>query len=143
MKLCNVDNSRSLFPTNIDDLFSQFWAEPFAAATGYTPPIDVKETEDAFVVAVELPGVSAGDVEITVGNDTLTLKGEKKTETVDDATGHVKERRYGAFQRTFSFPSQISTEGVVAESKDGVLRIAIKKAEAAKTRKVEIRPSES
>ena len=58
-------------------------------------------------------------------------------------TGHVTERRYGTFTRTFTFPTQISSENVVAEAKDGVLRVTVHKAEAAKIRKIDIRPTDA
>jgi HSP20 family protein len=139
MKPCKLPATHSLFPKTVDDLFNQFWgAEPRRGS--FNPNIDVTETIDAFLVRAELPGVDADDVEVTVGPDSLTLKGEKKADIgPDDAKGHISERAYGPFQRSFTFRSAISTDDVLAEYKKGVLHVTLKKAQSEKVRKIEIR----
>ena len=140
MQPSNVPSTRSsLFPKTVDDLFSQFWG-PEVRRGAFDPAIDVRETPEAFLVRAELPGIDADEVEVTVSPDSLTLKGEKKLEAeTEDAKGHITERVYGAFRRSFSFPSAISTDDVQAEYKKGVLHVTLKKAESGKTRKIEIR----
>ena len=82
------------------------------------------------------------EVEVTVGQDSLTLKGEKKVETrAEGIRGHITERVHGAFERRFKFPAAIATDGVDAEYKRGVLHITLRKSEAAKARKIEVRGS--
>ena len=126
-----------LFPRTVDELFQQFWGEPDASK--WTPSIDVKETDEAYVLAAELPGIDAADVELTLTSDTLTIEGEKKSATESaDVPGHIVERRFGKFSRSFTFPSAVATDEVIAESKRGVLTITVKKAEAGKTRRIEI-----
>ena len=126
-----------LFPRTVDDLFQQFWGETSHAK--WTPAVDVKETDDAYVLVAELPGIDVADVELTLTSDTLTIEGEKKivTEGVGPP-GQITERRFGKFSRSFTFPSAVATDEVVAESKRGVLTITVKKAEAGKTRRIEI-----
>lgn len=136
MKPCNVP-SNALFPRTIDELFNQFWTESPRAS--FEPLVDVDETPDSFVIRAELPGIDVGDVELTVEADTLTLKGEKKTvRVIEDARGHIRERSHGTFSRTFTFPSPISTDDVVAEANRGVLEITVKKAETSKRRRIDI-----
>ena len=139
MKSNKLQRSNSLlFPSTIDELFHRVWGEPLRQT--WAPSVDVKETSDAYVIRAEIPGIDVGDVEVTVTGDGLTLEGEKKIETEsDDEKGHISERVYGKFSRSFSFPTAISTEDVVAEAKKGVLTISVKKAEAEKTRRIEVK----
>lgn len=94
----------------------------------WRPAIDVKETETGLVVTAELPGMSEQDVEITVEDDLLTIRGEKKTETTKDEKGwHVQERSYGAFTRTLQLPFSPKAEDVTAEFSKGVLTVTVPK----------------
>ena len=105
----------------------------------FTPALNVVEDGESVVVAVEVPGLKAGDVEISFENDELTLKGEKKFEAKENAPVHRRERVYGAFERTLTLPWEIVAEKISAELKDGVLTIVLPKAEASKPRKVAIK----
>jgi HSP20 family protein len=92
----------------------------------WRPAIDVKETETGLTVTAELPGMSEQDVELSVEDDLLTIKGEKKSETTKDEKGwHVQERSYGAFVRTLQLPFAPKPEDVTAEFAKGVLTVTV------------------
>lgn len=94
--------------------------------TDWRPAIDVKETESGLVVTAELPGMTEQDVELSVEDDLLTIKGEKKSESSKEDKGwHVQERSYGAFVRTLQLPFAPKPEEVTAEFAKGVLTITI------------------
>ncbi|MFQ3623282.1 MAG: Hsp20/alpha crystallin family protein [Acetobacteraceae bacterium] len=103
--------------------------------TEWRPAIDVKETETGLTVTAELPGLSEQDVELTVDDDVLTIKGEKKSETTKDEKGwHVQERSYGAFVRTLQLPFAPKPDEVSASFAKGVLTVTLPKPpDAAKT----------
>jgi len=107
--------------------------------TSWMPTVDIAETENGFEIRAELPGVSENDVNVSVTNNLLTIKGEKHQEAETDGKNyHRVERRYGSFQRSFTLPRHIETDAIKAEFKDGVLTLGIPKAEAAKPTEVPI-----
>jgi HSP20 family protein len=107
--------------------------------TSWAPPIDIFETQDAYKVVAELPGFSPDEVDVTVNEGTLTIKGERKfySET-NEENFHRIERKFGAFQRLVSLPQQVQSDNVVASFDKGVLTISIPKAEQAKPRRIQI-----
>lgn len=120
----------------IDDLFSDFFGAPGVGTFGWpagdggalAPDIDVSETDKAFEIAAELPGVDEKDIEVTVADGVLTVKGEKKAETEEKGkTWHRVERSYGAFQRSLSLPESARADKVSAKFDKGVLRISVPK----------------
>lgn len=127
----------------MNDLLARFWSdtsEPFGLAE-WSPALDISETDDAVLVHVELPGVDAKDLEISVAGDVLTIRGEKKDEK--ERTGHNYhrvERRYGAFTRTLTLPAAVDADQVTARTHAGVLEIRLPKKEDARPRRVEIKP---
>lgn len=108
----------------------------------FTPALNVIEDGDTIVVEAEVPGLKAGDVEVSFENGELTLKGEKKFEAKENAPLRRRERVYGAFSRTLTLPWEIAADKISAELKDGVLTVAMPKAEAAKPRKVAVKVAE-
>ena len=101
--------------------------------------MDVAETADALTLYAELPGLSREDVDITLENNVLTVRGERKFEKdVKEESFHRIERAYGAFSRSFTLPTNVKNDGVEATFKDGVLTVRIPKAEEAKSRKIAI-----
>ncbi len=103
------------------------------AAGDFTPRMDVTETEDELRVTVELPGVSEKDVEVSLEEDLLIVKGEKKTSRDEEGEGvrHV-ETCGGSFQRTLRLPCEIDIDAVKARHTDGVLTVILPKAAEAK-----------
>ena len=105
----------------------------------WVPAVDVSETGDQFEVRVEIPGVSEKDISLSVTDNVLTLKGEKKRESKEkNGNYHRVERSYGRFQRSFTLPRNLQTEKTNATFKNGVLTISIPKAEEIKPKEVPI-----
>ncbi len=112
------------------DLFPATWM----------PAVDLVEKEDEFVAKVELPGVHKDDVKITLQDNILTIRGEKKEEKESkDSNYHRLERSYGSFQRSFTLPTSVRQDKVEAEYRDGVLTITLPKAEEAKRKQIEVK----
>ena len=98
-----------------------------------------QSSEHELVLAAELPDMSREDIDITVENGTLTLKGEKKfSHDVKEEQFHHVERRYGAFNRSFSLPQTVDVAKVAAEYKNGVLTIRLPLREEAKPRQIKV-----
>ena len=113
------------------DLFSG------ASAGRVVPRVDVRENETEVVVEAELPGMQEDDVDITLRDGVLTVKGEKKSEREEEKDDfHITERSYGSFNRSFRLPETVDEEGVTADLENGVLRVTLpKKPEAVKAEK--------
>ncbi|HBV58398.1 MAG TPA: hypothetical protein DEB73_04050 [Candidatus Magasanikbacteria bacterium] len=110
--------------------------------SGFTPAIDVYETKDAVVAETPLAGIDPKDVEVTVQNGVLTVKGESKKESeVDEKNYYRKEVRSGSFYRQVTLPTKVQEDGATAEFENGMLKVIIPKiAEIkAKTIKVEVK----
>lgn len=104
--------------------------------------LDVKETPDSFIVTASVPGVPPSDIDITVLGDTLRIHGHRKEDIEETGEGNrwlLRERRFGAFERTVSLPSVVNSEGATADFKDGVLTIVLPKADVAKPRSIPVR----
>ncbi len=104
-----------------------------------TLPLDVSETENEFVIKASLPGVKPEDVQITVHGDTLTIRGECKAE--EEKKGeqwHLRERRFGSFQRSVTLPVPVSSDRADARYEHGVLTLTLPKAEEARPRQIKI-----
>lgn len=107
--------------------------------TPWMPTADICETENGFEIYAELPGVSESDVNISVTDNLLTIKGEKHQEAEAEGKNyHRVERRYGSFQRSFTLPRHIETDGIRAKFTDGVLTLEIPKTEVAKPTEISI-----
>lgn len=108
-----------------------------------SPDVDFSETDGAYKISAELPGLDEKDIELTLTNNVLTLKGEKKEEREEKDKGYyLNERSYGAFQRSFRLPNDADTAKIDTTFSKGVLTVNLpKSAEAkAKTRKIEVKP---
>lgn len=106
---------------------------------GFMPVMNIWEEDDHYFVEAELPGVSPEAVEVTLEGRELRIRGEKKWEETEQKKQlHRKETFHGKFERALRFPADVNPEGVEAKSQDGVLRIKVKKSEAAKLKKIQI-----
>jgi HSP20 family protein len=114
--------------------------EELTARGGWLPPVDIFETTGRdFVIKVELPDVNREDVEVTVENNTLTLRGEKKLPAdVKEEQFRRIERRYGNFTRSFTLPNTVDASKVSAEFKNGVLTVKLPFREEAKPRTINV-----
>jgi len=106
----------------------------------WVPPVDIYQNgEHELVLKAELPDMSREDIEITVDNGTLTIKGEKKfASDVKDDQYHRVERRYGTFSRSFSLPPAVDPGKVAADYKNGVLTVRLPMREEAKPRQIKV-----
>jgi HSP20 family protein len=110
---------------------------PLAA---WTPPCDIYETEKEIVLKMELPEVKKEDVHVTMENNVLTLRGERKfEEKVDRENYHRVERNYGEFLRSFTLPTFVEGDKIVADFKDGVLTVNLPKKEEARPKQIEVK----
>jgi HSP20 family protein len=127
---------------DMDDLWSRFFGDvgfPTFGGGMWGPALDVKETKENIIVAAEIPGLTAKDVEVTISGDTLTLKGEKKQEKEEkEESYHMIERRYGAFSRSIRLPAEVDTKNIKASYKDGLLIVTLPKTETAKEKQIKI-----
>src|SRR3954471_13183842 len=106
---------------------------------GAMPPLDIAENENEFIVKASLPGVRPEDVHITAQGDNLTIRGEfKAEEEKKDEQYHLRERRFGQFQRTVSLSTPISADKAQAQFENGVLTLRLPKAEEAKPKQIKI-----
>jgi HSP20 family protein len=102
-------------------------------------PTDVSEDANSLRITMELPGVSAEDVRLSLENNILTIRGEKKHETEDNNERvHRFERTYGVFERTFVLPNTVDADRIEARHENGVLFVTIPKAERAKPREIRV-----
>ena len=124
-----------------DDFFTQdFMPQPFRSMGEWAPALDISETDEAVVVKAELPGLEANDVEVTLQDNVLTIKGEKKEEKEEKSKNfHRVERSYGQFERSFRLPTAVKGDKVEAAFKNGVLTVELPKAEEAKAKSVKIK----
>lgn len=108
-------------------------------AGAWSPAVDVLDKKDAIVVRADLPGMTKDDIDVSIENNVLIIRGEKKHEAEHQDGDVVRsERYYGSFHRAFSLPSTVSPEKVDAKFKDGVLELAIAKKEEAKPRQIKV-----
>ncbi|MFL5295628.1 MAG: Hsp20/alpha crystallin family protein [Phenylobacterium sp.] len=140
------------FRREMDRLFDDFFApmEPrsFAGGNGgalaaLTPSIDLHETDQAYELTAELPGLEQKDVELTLRDNALILSGEKRQERNDEDGGrHWSERSFGRFERVIPLEGEVDADKVQAGFKNGVLKVTLPKNPKAqdKTRRIEIKP---
>lgn len=122
-----------------NDTFANVFGGDQLNTKGWTPAVDIYETDQNLVMKAELPGIDPKDLEVRVEDGTLYLKGERKYEhEVKEENYHRVERSYGSFARTFSLPHTIDTEGIKADYKDGILTLTMPKREEAKPKTVKI-----
>ena len=122
------------------DLFVPHEGKMDTEETSWMPTVDISETENGYEIRAELPGVSEDDVNVSVTDNVLTVKGEKRQEEETEGKDyHRVERRYGSFQRSFTLPRHIETDTIKAGFKDGVLTLGIPKAEVAKPTEIPIK----
>jgi HSP20 family protein len=109
----------------------------------WAPPVDIYETDQAFILKAELPGFTKDDIQIELHENRLTLRGERKRETeAKEEQYHRRERAYGRFERAFWLPTSVDAEKIQAYFKDGVLELRIPKSEKAKPKQIPIAEAE-
>ena len=146
MTLVRFDPFREM--TLAQNRINHVLADAFAGAGsdefGFLPAVDIRTGADhSLVISADLPGVSKDDVSVHIENRTLTIKGERKRDAIEDEDkgGRIQrtERLFGTFVRSFALPETADTSKVTAEYKDGVLTLNIPRAEASKPRSIEVK----
>lgn len=106
----------------------------------YAPRVDVVENKESFIVRAELPGMKKDDVKLKLENNVLTLSGEKRDEEKHDADNfHLRETRYGKFERSFRLTDNIDRANISADYKDGVLTISLPKTKESLSKEIAIK----
>ena len=133
-----------LFGDDFDRAFEGFfrpmrWVEE-ATSENFVPAMDIKERENEYVVRTDLPGVRKEDINVTLENGLLTITAERKTEeeSKEGERELRRECRYGRYTRSLRLGTQINEKGVKASYRDGVLELALPKAEEVKPRKIDV-----
>ena len=129
------DDMNRLFMTN----FSRGSDEEGLMSGAWSPSVDIFENKDNLVLEAELPGMNREDIELSIENNVITLRGARKFEKKDEGDNyHRVERSYGSFTRSFTLPQTVTAEGATADFKNGVLRVSLPKREETKARKIDI-----
>jgi len=125
----------------MDRLFDETWTPTIWRERGYTIPVDLYETDESVVAKAALPGVNPDEVEVSVNDDLLTIKGETKHEEKEEREHFLRrELSYGAFSRTLPLPASVDAEKATAEYEGGVLTITLPKLEGSRTKTIKVRP---
>lgn len=125
----------------MDRLFDDAFTRPLSmSAVSAMPAIDLYQTADEIVVKAALPGLKPDEVQISVTGEVLTLRGEfKQQEEKKEATWHMREQRYGSFERSIMLPTEVQTDKAKADFENGILTVSLPKAEAVKPRTINIK----
>lgn len=131
----NESNRFPFHPTTHDDTANIVGGD-------WVPAVDIKEEDDRYVIHADIPGVEPEKIELSMENGMLTIKGERRDETIEEKENYKRvERSYGSFYRRFSLPDNVDPENISASGKDGVLEVVLPKTEAMKPHKIEIKPT--
>jgi HSP20 family protein len=125
----------------MDRLFDDAFTRPIGLSGGsVVPAIDLYQNADDVVVKATLPGIKPGDVQISVTADVLTLHGEFKQENEQkEVTYHIREQRFGSFERNIMLPTDVQTDKARADFENGILTITLPKAETVKPKTINIK----
>ncbi|HXQ74284.1 MAG TPA: Hsp20/alpha crystallin family protein [Pyrinomonadaceae bacterium] len=129
-----------LFSTNLTRAFG----DEGIGRGAWAPSVDIYENKDQIVLEAELPGMKQEDFDLSIENNVITLRGERKFEKTDETDNyHRVERSYGSFTRSFTLPQTVSAEGATAQYSNGVLRVTLPKREETKARRIEVKGTET
>lgn len=133
-------NLRRVVDRMFDNAFGPQSSEDWQPTITWGLPVDVMENDNDFIVKASVPGIDPNDLEITYTNDTLTIKGEiKSDQEVKEGNYHLRERRYGSFARSIRLPSKVKAEAIEARYDKGVLTLQLPKAEEVKPKRIAIK----
>jgi HSP20 family protein len=128
----------------MDRLFDEAFTRPYGLAEAWrgagAPSVDMYETENDVVIKASVPGMKADDVQINVTGDMLTIKGEiKEKSELKEKAYHIREQRWGSFERSIALPTIVLAEKAKAEFEDGVLTVTLPKAEEVKPKTITVK----
>ena len=141
MAITQYRPSGDIFAPFFEDFFGRGSASARMSNLMRAPEADVVETEHEIEVHLEMPGMKADAIDISLENNILTINGDKRqerTEGDERNTWHLTERRYGQFSRSFVLPRDVESDQIRASFEDGVLKVVIPKSEKARRRKIDI-----
>jgi HSP20 family protein len=134
-----LDGIQSRINEFFDEAFGRSRAHPVSGTNTWYPPVDILESEDAYLIRAELPGMKKDDINLEFKEGVLTLSGERKyDEPASGVEYHRTERVTGKFFRSFHLPLTIKQEELKATYRDGILEIHVPKADEAKPRQISI-----
>jgi HSP20 family protein len=149
MKLTRYDPWKELQWTRND--LSRLFGDRFLSDQGdgdhsnvvtssWTPEVDIKEEDERFVIRADVPGVAPEEIELTMDNGVLTIRGERKEEHKDEGEGYCRvERMQGTFYRRFSLPDTAQADGITAKGDNGVLEVVIPKQPKAQPKRIKVK----
>ncbi|MFK7815161.1 MAG: Hsp20/alpha crystallin family protein [Gammaproteobacteria bacterium] len=127
------------FSGELDRMFNTNAAGYTDTATDWVPAVDIKEAKDAYEVVADVPGVEPKDIDVSLEDGVLTVKGERKSESTDKGTGFTRtERAYGSFYRRFTLPDTADADKITAKTEHGVLKLHIPKKEKVLPKKISV-----
>jgi HSP20 family protein len=118
----------------VDDLFNRVFGTGVDRVTGWTPVLDIRESEDEFLVLVDLPGVKSDDVSVELDDTVLTISGARAP--YETGEGRLVERPFGSFVRSLTLPKGVDADRIVADYHDGVLELHVPKPAEYRPRKI-------
>jgi HSP20 family protein len=123
-----------------DDAFTRPWGLTDGGRGMGMPAVDMYQTDDDVVVKTAIPGIKPEDVQISVTGDTLTIKGETRENNDDKQKAyHIREQRWGSFERTLTLPTDVKADKAQAEFENGILTITLPKAEEVKPKTITVK----
>ena len=127
----------------MDRLFDDAFTRPLSIRDGWSasvPAIDMYQTDDDVIVKAALPGIKSDEVQINVNGEMLTLKGEvKQDQEMEEKAWHIREQRYGSFERSVALPTAVVADKAKADFENGILTITLPKAEEVKPKTITIK----
>ena len=129
----------------VNSLFRDFnEGESSLTTTSFIPAVDIYEEEKKIILKLEVSGIPEKDLDVTVENNTLVVKGERKFEKEEkEENFHRIERRYGSFSRAFTLPTTVETENIDAKYENGVLKLELKKKPEAQPKQIKVNINKS
>jgi HSP20 family protein len=130
---------------DMDRLWDSFFEDRPAVRRGdwmgeWLPSLDLSETKNEFVVKAEVPGMTPKDIDISLAQGVLTIRGEKKQEKEEkEENYHFVERSYGSFSRSVRLPGEVQSDKIKAAYKEGILRVTLPKTEETKKKEIKIK----
>jgi HSP20 family protein len=133
-------NPKPLDLLNVERFFDDMLDSSFFGPSLAAPAVDVRETEDAYLMEIDLPGLTEKDVEVKLDNTLLTISSKKEEKKEQKADGYIlRERKASQFRRSFVLPEEVDREKISAQFTNGVLSMSFPKVPAAKPRTIEVR----
>ena len=130
--------------TAVDQLFGNYTSRPgrMRLYRGVFPALNMTENEDTLYITAELPGINPKEIDISATANSIVLRGERKESSASkEVNYHQREREFGTFRRVIDLPTKIDTEKINASYKNGILTVALPKAEEVKPKQIQIKTS--